>query len=209
VQRIRHLERRTSHKFPPSGHSSAFPDTPRDFLHVTPTTRGDREKFSELRGTVHPGRIPRLVTTQLASTFFAFRTPSVTPSGLGTDQRAREFRKILDVSEPGREGCRTEVARGVIQGDRIVDRFEALTDPASLQQLDKQDHNHHDQEQMHQISRDAETQAQSPHQQQNQDDRPQHKSPFSESAYFVCANTADNSESEITTHPYLLRTRSP
>jgi hypothetical protein len=31
------------------------------FLHVTPTTRGDREnfarKFTDARGTVHPGRM--------------------------------------------------------------------------------------------------------------------------------------------------------
>jgi hypothetical protein len=29
---------------PPPGQSSAFPDTPRDHLHVTPTTRGGRKK---------------------------------------------------------------------------------------------------------------------------------------------------------------------
>jgi hypothetical protein len=52
--RTPHLERRTSHEFlTPSGHSSAFPDTPRDRLHVTPTTWGSREKLSESRSPVH------------------------------------------------------------------------------------------------------------------------------------------------------------
>ena len=59
--RTPHLERRTPHEKTPPGHSSAFPDTPRDSLHVTPTTRGVRKnfagipvKFSEPCGPVHP-----------------------------------------------------------------------------------------------------------------------------------------------------------
>jgi hypothetical protein len=54
----------------------------------------------------------------------------------------------------------------------------ALTDTAPLQHLDEQDHNHDDQKQVHEITRDAETEAQSPHQQQDEYECPQHKSPL-------------------------------
>jgi hypothetical protein len=50
----------SSREIPGVSDGSAFPDTPRDHLHVTATTRGDRKKFSESCGTVHSGRIPRL-----------------------------------------------------------------------------------------------------------------------------------------------------
>jgi hypothetical protein len=41
----------------PPGQSSAFPDTSRALPHVTAATWGVRENFSELRGTIHLGRI--------------------------------------------------------------------------------------------------------------------------------------------------------
>jgi hypothetical protein len=57
-----------------------------------------------------------------------------------------------------------------------------LTDSPTLQQLDEQHNDQDDQEQVNEISRDAETETQGPHQQQHNHDRPQHKTPFKKEA---------------------------
>jgi hypothetical protein len=80
----------------PTGQSSAFPDTPRDHLHVTVATRSVRKNLSDPCGTVQPGRIPRQARFIRRQIVFALRGA---PSARGRSRCAREFRHESGMSE--------------------------------------------------------------------------------------------------------------